>query len=113
MNNFNILRELKEINHKLSHLQKLGENIMTAISDFAAAQATYNTQIDASLADISTEIAALNAEIVTLQNSAGQISADDQASLDAIQAHSQSLAAKLAALDTINPPVPPVVPPAA
>jgi capsule polysaccharide export protein KpsE/RkpR len=102
--------DIRCIEEKLCFLITQGETILTAISDFAAQQATYNAQMDASIADIQTEVAALQAEIVTLQAAPGVISPADQASLDAIQAHSQTVATQLAALDTSAAPVVPVVP---
>lgn len=84
------------------------ENIMTAISDYAAAvQASY-AQLNTALDDIKTEIASLNDKITQLQNNPGPISPEDQALLDAAQQQAGSLVAKAQALDTIaTPPAPP------
>ena len=77
---------------------------MTALSDFITAQTAFNAQMDTAIADITTEMTTLNATITTLQNSAGALSPADQASLDTLSTHAQSVVAKLAALDTLNPP---------
>ena len=98
---------------KLDNLITIGANIMSAISDFAAQQAIYNAAMDAAVADIVNEIQSLNAEIAALQASPGVITPADQALLDGIQAHSQAMSAKLAAMDSLTPPVVPVVPPVA
>jgi len=85
------IHELKElINH-------LGNKIMTAISDFAAAQAVFNAAIDASITALQADVVALDALIASLK--LNNISPEDQASLDAISAHSKSMADNLAALD--------------
>lgn len=81
-------------------------HIMSAISDFAAKQDAHN----AAIAGLSGDIDTLNAEIKTLQNSAGAITPEDQATLDRLDAVGQSAADKLTALDALTPPP---VPPAA
>lgn len=105
-----IEKRLHLIEEQLRNLITVGDTIMTSIADFAAQMAIFNAQIDTAVADIATELATLNATIATLQASPGVVSAADQASLDAIQAHGQVVATKLAALDTINPPAVPVSP---
>lgn len=84
--------------------------IMSAISDFAAKQDANNAAIDSAIAGLSTDIDTLNAEIKTLQGSAGAITPEDQATLDRLDAAGQSAADKLDALDAQTPPP---VPPAA
>ena len=83
---------------------------MSNISDFAALQAQYNAKIDSSLSALSSDIDALNAKIAALQASSAPVSPEDQAALDSIQAHSLSVADKLAALDNLNRPVVPASP---
>ena len=107
MNIFDLLPASKNDIHKLL---TLGATIMTTISDFAAAQAAYSAQMDSAIADLSSQLTTLNAEVAKFQASPGALSAADQASLDAIQAHSASMLGKVQALDTINPPVPNPVP---
>lgn len=88
---------------------------MSAISDFAAKQTAYNTDISARLDAIQTEITALNTEITalntqitTLQNSPGTISPADQATLDGLVTTGASLQAKADALVALPTPVVPV-----
>lgn len=80
---------------------------MSAISDFAAKQNAFNDRIDAAVTGLQSDIDALNAEILKLQNSPGTITPEDQASLDALQARGEAIAAKLEALDALTPPTPP------
>ncbi len=88
----------------LIHNQNL---IMSAISDFAAKQDAHNAAIDAAIAGLSTDIDTLNAEIKTLQGSAGAITPEDQATLDRLDAAGQAAADKLTALDALTPPTVP------
>jgi len=97
------------IEHKLCSLLKLGEQIMSAISDFVNAQNAFNDQMDASFLGLQEDIKNLNDLIVKLQNSPGTITPEDQASLDALQARAKGIADKLTALDALTPPMPPVV----
>ena len=76
----------------------------TAIATFVAAMNGFFARQDKDIADIQTEMDQLNALIKTLQDSAGQITAADQATLDAIQAKASSLSDKLDSMDTIVPP---------
>jgi TolA-binding protein len=91
-------------------LHTQGKLIMTAISDFAAKQTAYNTEIAADLSAIQTQIQQLNTQITTLQNSPGPISADDQATLDSLQAAGTALQAQADAVANKTPPAPPVAP---
>jgi len=76
------------------------EQIMTAISDFAAKQTAFNAAI-----------AALNDKIAALQASPGAITPEDQKTLDdltaALQLRTDTAAASAAALDAKTPPVVP------
>jgi len=103
-----IERMLGCIAYNISLLTTLGEKIMTAVSDYAAAQNAFNDQMDASIADLQGDVQNLNDQIAKLVASQGQLSAEDQASLDALSARSKSISDKLAALDALTPPVPPV-----
>ena len=80
---------------------------MSKIGDFATQQEAFNVQLDAGITDIATEIKTLNDTIAALQASSGAITPEDQALLDTATAHSQSLVAKVTALDTLTPPVVP------
>ena len=76
---------------------------MSAITDWAAKEAT-------ALASIQTGIANLDTMIQNFQNSPGTLSAEDQAALDAISATSTSLATAANAVPSPVPvPAPPVV----
>lgn len=75
-----------------------------AISDFAAKQDAHNTAISAGIDGLTTDIQTLNAEIKTLQDSAGAITPEDQATLDRLDAAGQAAADKLTALDALTPP---------
>lgn len=97
--------QLHHLDKKLDLLLILGEQIMTAIAEFAAAQQAFNDRQDVAIADIQGDIKSLNDQIAALQASSGAISAEDQASLDAISAHASSVADKLDALDALTPPV--------
>jgi len=83
---------------------------MSVISDFAAKVNAYNDRQDAAVAGVSADVDALNAKILELQNTQGQITAEDQALLDAIQARGEAAASKLEALDALTPPVAPPTP---
>ncbi len=81
--------------------------IMSAISDFAVKQTAFNARMESSIQGIGGDIAELNKKIQELQNSAGQISAEDQATLDDLQAKGEALAAKFEAMDALIPPATP------
>jgi len=81
--------------------------IMSAISDFAAKQAAFQTRIDTAIADLQGDVKSLNDQIAALQNSAGGITPEDQALLDGITAQASAVADKLDALDALTPPVAP------
>lgn len=81
---------------------------MTAIADFAAAQAEFNTRLGTALEGLSGDIAALTAKITELEGSVGpQISEEDQAILDELKAQAESLTARAEALDALTPPAVP------
>lgn len=95
------------ISQQLSHLARQNTRIMSTISDFVAKQQAFNDQQSTAIDDISTELKTLNDTVTALQNSAGQITPEDQALLDQIQASSQAVTTKLQALDTLTPPAVP------
>lgn len=96
----NTERQLSRILHKL-------EAIMSKISDFAAAMNAFTDRQDAAVSGLQADVQFLKDEIAALQNSAGQITPEDQALLDAIQARASGVADKLDALDAMTPPVVP------
>lgn len=95
---------------KLARLTKLGEQIMSAISDFAVKQNEFNDKLGAALQGIEGDIKKLNADITKIQNSPGTITPEDQATLDSLQQKGQALADKFSALDELTPPEVPVEP---
>lgn len=96
-----------KLHRKLDLILANQESIMTAISDFAAKQAAFNTEIATDLTNITASIATLNATIATLQNSQGTLSAADQATLDDLQAQGTALAAQADTTAGKTPPTPP------
>ena len=86
------------------------EKLMSAISDFAAKQQEHNDKISAAIDGLASDIANLNAQIAALQASAGAITPDDQALLDAADAKGAAIADQIAALDALTPPVVPTTP---
>lgn len=81
---------------------------MSKISEFAEVQAQHNARMHAAIDGVAADVASLNAKIEELQNTPGEISPEDQALLDQLQAQGQALAERLEAVDAITPPVPPV-----
>lgn len=100
-------KDVLDLRFKLVHIIHTLERLMTIISDFVAKQNAHNDKIDDSISGLQEDIAALNAEILKLQTSSGEISPEDQASLDALDARGQSIADKIEALNALTPPVPP------
>lgn len=90
-------------------LKAIGE-MMSKISDFVTKQNAHNDKIDASIKGISDDVAAQKDLIAKLQASQGDISTEDQVSLDALDTRNQSIADKLDALDALTPPVAPTTP---
>jgi hypothetical protein len=92
----------------LCKLDNLERNIMSAISEFATKQNAFNDRLDAAVTGLSGDVQALNDKITELQNTAGQITPEDQALLDNIQQRNEAIATKIEALDSLTPPTPPV-----
>lgn len=94
----------KVLDH-LTGLKTQGAHIMSQISDFAG-------RVQANVDKISTDIAAVAQLVQTLQTSAGTITPEDQATLDALEA---KVATLTGAADNLVPPVPgtPATPPTA
>lgn len=88
-------------------LHETEKRLMSAISEFAAKQNTFNDRIDTAISDLQGDVKSLNDQIAALQNSAGQITPEDQALLDGLQARASGIADKLDALDALTPPTPP------
>lgn len=83
---------------------------MSAYTQYLNDQKTFNDSVDKALTDISTLISQQNALIKQLQNSPGQVTSDDQALIDQLEANGANLVQKANALDTLNPPTPPANP---
>ncbi len=80
---------------------------MSKISDFATKQNAFNDQMDTAVSGLTADVKNLSDQIAALQASAGEITPEDQALLDGIQARTQTVADKLTALDALTPPVVP------
>lgn len=91
-------------------LEKVKEQIMSAISDFATKQNVFNDRQDAAITDLQGDVQFLNNTIAKLQSSPGTITPEDQALLDALEARASATADKLDALDALTPPAPPATP---
>lgn len=79
-----------------------------AISKYVEAANQFNERQEKAEAGIRADVEAQAALIKTLQESAGQITPEDQATLDLLQARNEAVTKKLEALDALNPP--PVAP---
>lgn len=102
-----LARRLDEIEAALT---QLGTTIMSVISDYAAKQEAFNTQIATDLSAVAAQITALNATITQLQNSVGTVTPEDQALIDKLQTDGAALQSQA---DTLAGTTPPVVPAAA
>lgn len=87
----------------LDRLTQIEGKIMSAITDWAAAEQANLTAISSTLDSIVTGVKALDDKITALQNAPGTLSPADQAALDAIQAASKDLVTKAAAISTAPP----------
>ncbi len=81
---------------------------MSAISDYAAKANAFNDRIDSAVTGLQGDVQTLNDLIKKLQDSAGQITVEDQATLDQLQARAETIATKVEALDALTPPPTPV-----
>lgn len=77
---------------------------MTYVSDFAARHKEYADKMDVALAGLEGDVKYLNDKVNELQNSPGQINAEDQKILDEIEVRTRSVSDKFAALDDLPPP---------
>lgn len=77
--------------------------VPTGVATFAAAEGAQLGVISGALVSIAAGVIALDTLITNLQNSPGQLSASDQASLDAIQAQSAALVTQVTAISTAAP----------
>lgn len=77
---------------------------MSKISEFAEKQKAFNDRLDVAISGVTSDIAELNTKIEELQNTPGEITAEDQALLDELQTRIEALTAKAEALDALTPP---------
>lgn len=105
--NRELLIKVVEIHCHVHQILKQQEQIMSAISDFAAAMAAFQARVDTAISDLQGDVKNLNDQITALQNSTGGITPADQALLDGIQAKASAVADQLDALDALTPPVTP------
>lgn len=92
---------------QLAKIRKTMEAIMSKISEFAIAMSAFNDRQDAAMSGLQGDVTEMKALIEKLQNSAGEISPEDQKSLDELQKRAEAATAKLEALDAMTPPVVP------
>lgn len=97
----------------LAEIKLLLQTIMSAVSEFVAKQTEHNVAIDTAIAGLTDDNKVLTDLIKQLQTSEGEISQDDKASLDALEARTAKQAESLAALDALTPPTAPPIAPAA
>lgn len=83
------------------------EILMSKISDFATAMTAFTDRQDAAVAAVQADVQWLKDKITEFQNTPGEITPEDQALLDAIQARAEAVAAKVEALDAMTPPAVP------
>lgn len=83
------------------------DQIMSKISEFSDRVNAAFGSIDQAVTGVSADVQSLKAEIEKLQNTPGDISPEDQAILDGIEAKVNDVAGKLTALDGLTtPPTP-------
>lgn len=93
----------------IDSFNQLGEQIMSAITEYAARAKEHNDRVAKALDGLAADIAKLNDSIASIQNSPGSLSAEDQAALDSAEAAAKSLAEKAEGLDGLTPPEAPPV----
>lgn len=93
---------------QLAKILKKLEVIMSKISEYGDAVRGYFTDLNASLTGLTSDVAEMKALIEKLQNSPGEISPEDQKTLDELQALAKGAAATAKELDERTPP--PAVP---
>jgi len=97
------------IESSLKEIKELMATGNSAIQQFAAKVEANFTTLKGDLGNLKTGIAALDAKIIALQNSAGgALSADDQAALQGLVDDSSALVKQADAID-VTPPAPPTV----
>jgi hypothetical protein len=97
--------QLDRIEKLLLDERKKEKQDMSQITDWATKEQASLTSISSTLDGIVTGVTALDELITRFQNSPGTLSVEDQTALDAIQAASQALVTKSAAI-VVTPPSP-------
>jgi peptidoglycan hydrolase CwlO-like protein len=81
---------------------------MSAISEFAERVAAHQSATEAAIQGVADDVNALKDLITELQESAGEITPEDQALLDEVELKAAELAEKVSAVNEMTPPEPPV-----
>lgn len=105
-----LVLEIRELRSSLGIVKKLEQmeiRIMSAISEFSTKLQAFFARSDAAIAGLTADVESLADQIRKLQETAGQITPEDQALLDDIEARTDAVATKLEALDNLTPPTPP------
>lgn len=94
---------------QLAGISRTQEKIVSQISDYAGRVNAKFDAISTGIDGIKGDVDFLKAQIATLQNSPGVLSAEDQATLDATEQRLNGLADRVTAVDaeTAAPPAPP------
>jgi len=96
------------IDRQTTSFERMFVIMSLAIQEFSARVNEAFGKISTSLDGVAGDVSALKDEIAKLQSSAGEISAEDQATLDSIEAKAVAISDKLSALDDQTvPPAPP------
>ncbi len=101
---------LIEVRALLMELTSLGEQLMSAISDYKTAVDAHLARIGTSVDGLTQDIKTLNDKITEINNNPGPISPEDQKLLDDSLTTLKGVADKLEALDSLTPPPAPPVP---
>lgn len=115
VNNNNILLKLDRLEINIMTLKEAFSKFVVDQTAFNQRQATAIDSIVASEAGLTGDVAELNRIITELQNSAGEVTPEDQALIDQLVAASEAATAKAeavaAALKALDEQTPPAVPP--
>jgi len=88
-------------------LKELKKAIMSKISEFGEVQKAFNVRLATAIDGVTADIQVLNDLIVQLQNTAGEVTPEDQAILDELTAAAAAAVARAEALDALTPPAVP------
>lgn len=82
-------------------------NYKEAFHQVTARQKEFNDRNEESIRGLAGDIAEMQRLITQLQESAGDVTPEDQATIDALQNASDSIAGRFKALDDLTPPAAP------